>query len=432
MKKKIVAAVIAGMLVMNSAIPAYATPSNKEVNQARDEYAELGAKISGIQQKIDELNVKIEPLVEKVKSNQSEIDSTKKAIDTTEKEVEKTKEDIKKQEGVLGGRLRELYKNGGQTSYLSLIFGAQSLSDLIGKIDSASRLVNIDKDVADQLIENKKDLDQKVTSLQEKNKKLEELNVETKKELANFENLKKEQEKLSEDAKVAQKEFDSKYLSKMERQIISGQVDVINNSNSSIDALKSAVSQLKDLKANQIKSPTVLSEIDSAISKGQDAISKKQREEADRQAAANRGGSTSSSSSNSGSSNSGSGSNGGSASVPSAPSGSVQAVLNEAYKHLGKPYVFGATGPDSFDCSGFTSYVYRKATGIDITRTTFSQIGVGRPVSRDQLQPGDLVFPHTGHVGIYVGNGNMIHAPHTGDVVKVSPVWKFYAARRVL
>ena len=376
MKKKIVAAVIAGMLVMNSAIPAYATPSNKEVNQARDEYAELGAKISGIQQKIDELNVKIEPLVEKVKSNQSEIDSTKKAIDTTEKEVEKTKEDIKKQEGVLGGRLRELYKNGGQTSYLSLIFGAQSLSDLIGKIDSASRLVNIDKDVADQLIENKKDLDQKVTSLQEKNKKLEELNVETKKELANFENLKKEQEKLSEDAKVAQKEFDSKYLSKMERQIISGQVDVINNSNSSIDALKSAVSQLKDLKANQIKSPTVLSEI--------------------------------------------------------APSGSVQAVLNEAYKHLGKPYVFGATGPDSFDCSGFTSYVYRKATGIDITRTTFSQIGVGRPVSRDQLQPGDLVFPHTGHVGIYVGNGNMIHAPHTGDVVKVSPVWKFYAARRVL
>ena len=99
---------------------------------------------------------------------------------------------------------------------------------------------------------------------------------------------------------------------------------------------------------------------------------------------------------------------------------------------LGKPYVFGATGPSSFDCSGFTSYVYRKATGIDITRTTYSQIGVGRPVSRDQLQPGDLVFPHAGHVGIYVGNGNIIHAPRTGDVVKVSPIWSFYAARRVL
>ncbi|WP_024614335.1 C40 family peptidase [Clostridium sp. Ade.TY] len=420
MKKKIVAAVIAGMLVMNSAIPAYATPSNKEVNQARDEYAELGAKISGIQQKIDELNVKIEPLVEKVKNNQDQINNTKKEIDTTQKEIDQTKKDIEKQEQVLGGRLRELYKNGGQTSYLSLIFGAQSLSDLIGKIDSANRLVNIDKDVADQLITNKKSLDEKATSLQEKNKKLEELNAETKKELSNFETLKKEQEKLSDDAKSAQKEFDSKYLSKMERQIIEGQLNVINNSNSSIDALKSAISQLKDLKANQIKSPTVVSEIDSAISKGQDSISKKQREQAAQ--AANRGEATN---------NSGSSSNGG-GSVPSAPSGSVQAVLNEAYNQLGKPYVFGATGPSSFDCSGFTSYVYRKATGIDITRTTYSQIGVGRPVSRDQLQPGDLVFPHAGHVGIYVGNGNIIHAPRTGDVVKVSPIWSFYAARRVL
>ncbi|MFR1384289.1 MAG: C40 family peptidase, partial [Clostridioides difficile] len=66
------------------------------------------------------------------------------------------------------------------------------------------------------------------------------------------------------------------------------------------------------------------------------------------------------------------------------------------------------------------------------SRTTYSQINVGVPVSQDQLQPGDLVFPHTGHVGIYVGNGQMIHAPQTGDVVKVSPVYKFYAARRVL
>lgn len=76
--------------------------------------------------------------------------------------------------------------------------------------------------------------------------------------------------------------------------------------------------------------------------------------------------------------------------------------------------------------------MYRKAAGVDISRTTYSQIGVGVSVSRDQLQPGDLVFPHAGHVGIYVGGGNMIHAPQTGDVVKVSPVYNFYAARRIL
>ena len=113
-------------------------------------------------------------------------------------------------------------------------------------------------------------------------------------------------------------------------------------------------------------------------------------------------------------------------------SGNASAVLNEAYKHLGKAYVYGATGPSNFDCSGFTQYVFSHAAGIDISRTTYSQINVGVPVSQSQLQPGDLVFPHAGHVGIYVGNGQMIHAPQTGDVVKVSPVYKFYAARRVL
>ena len=118
--------------------------------------------------------------------------------------------------------------------------------------------------------------------------------------------------------------------------------------------------------------------------------------------------------------------------APAVSSGNAQAVLNAAYSHLGKPYVYGSTGPSSFDCSGFTQYVYKQAAGIDISRTTYSQIGVGTPVSQSDLQPGDLVFPHTGHVGIYIGNGQMIHAPQTGDVVKVAPVYKFYAARRVL
>lgn len=108
-------------------------------------------------------------------------------------------------------------------------------------------------------------------------------------------------------------------------------------------------------------------------------------------------------------------------------------VINEAYKHLGKPYVYGATGPNSFDCSGFTQYVYKQAVGIDITRTTYSQINVGTSISYSQLQPGDLVFTYNNeHVGIYVGNGQYINAPQPGEYVKVSPITSFYAARRVL
>ena len=112
--------------------------------------------------------------------------------------------------------------------------------------------------------------------------------------------------------------------------------------------------------------------------------------------------------------------------------GDALTVLNEAYKHLGKPYVWGAKGPDTFDCSGFTSYVYRHSIGIEIGVSTYVQIKSGREVSYSELHPGDLVFPHLGHVGIYIGNGQMIHAPRTGDVVKVAPVYNFWRGRRIL
>ncbi|MBE6051935.1 MAG: NlpC/P60 family protein [Clostridium sp.] len=70
---------------------------------------------------------------------------------------------------------------------------------------------------------------------------------------------------------------------------------------------------------------------------------------------------------------------------------------------------------------------------IGLIRTTYTQINQGTAVySQDDLKPGDLVFPHTGHVGIYLGNGKMIHAPQTGDVVKISNVYKFYTGRRIL
>lgn len=110
----------------------------------------------------------------------------------------------------------------------------------------------------------------------------------------------------------------------------------------------------------------------------------------------------------------------------------VQAILDEANKHLGKPYLYGGTGPNSFDCSGFTQYVYKKALNIDIGRATYNQINSGIEVSYNDLQPGDLVFPHSGHVGIYIGDGKMIHSPQTGDVIKVSSITQFWRARRII
>ncbi|MFB7983360.1 C40 family peptidase [Streptomyces vinaceus] len=94
-----------------------------------------------------------------------------------------------------------------------------------------------------------------------------------------------------------------------------------------------------------------------------------------------------------------------------------------AYGAIGKPYVWGATGPGSFDCSGLTQAAWRSA-GVSLPRTTYTQINAGQRVSRDQLAPGDLVFFYSGvtHVGLYIGNGQMIHAPRPGSTVRVAPI----------
>lgn len=112
-------------------------------------------------------------------------------------------------------------------------------------------------------------------------------------------------------------------------------------------------------------------------------------------------------------------------------------ILETAYTKLGSPYKWGATGPNSFDCSGFTSWVYRQH-GISLSRTAQAQSQGGVAVDRSNLQPGDLVFFGSGtgritHVGIYVGDGKIIHSPQTGDVVKISALHKNYVcARRYL
>lgn len=97
-------------------------------------------------------------------------------------------------------------------------------------------------------------------------------------------------------------------------------------------------------------------------------------------------------------------------------------VVNIAKSKLGAPYVWGAAGPNSFDCSGFTMWVYARV-GVSLPHSSRAQINYGQRVSRANLAPGDLVFFGTSvihHVGIYVGGGMYIHAPHTGDVVKIS------------
>ena len=105
-------------------------------------------------------------------------------------------------------------------------------------------------------------------------------------------------------------------------------------------------------------------------------------------------------------------------------SGGAGGAVATAYAELGKPYAYGAGGPDAFDCSGLTSFAWR-AGGVGLSHFTGAQWGQGAHVARGAEQPGDLVFfgRDLHHVGIYIGSGQMIHAPHSGEVVRIAPAF---------
>lgn len=106
-----------------------------------------------------------------------------------------------------------------------------------------------------------------------------------------------------------------------------------------------------------------------------------------------------------------------------AGSGAAATAVSVAMAQRGKPYVWGATGPGSYDCSGLVKYAYA-AAGVNLPRSSSQQATVGRAVSRSELQPGDIIafYSPVSHVGIYIGNGQMVHAPTSGDVVKVASI----------
>ena len=119
-----------------------------------------------------------------------------------------------------------------------------------------------------------------------------------------------------------------------------------------------------------------------------------------------------------------------------APNQAAQKVVDTALAQQGKPYVWAGAGPNVFDCSGLTQFAFR-AAGIALPHSSRTQATMGTPVARGDLRPGDLVafYSPVGHIGIYIGNGQMVHAPTAGSVVHVTSVDRmpgYNTARRLV
>ena len=427
MRNKILATTLAIVIALGSSIPVFAVPTNAQLSDSRQKYADIENKIRDIENKIYDLDTQIEPLQITVEKNKKEIENINRIAENTKKDIEQCKKEIKNLDLALGQRVRAMYTSGNlEFNYLNFIIESDSTTDFFSRMQAVTKIVGKDKESIENIDSKNKELNTKIKSLQDKKDEINKLNKEVQDTLNQLDGKKREQKVLAEEAMKEKSKFDTVYLSQIEREAVKSQFDVIDNGNSSSAEIQGAINQLISIKNNQIKSPIVTKEIVDKVEKAKVLASQKkvaeEKEAAKREkeAQANSVATITKTS----------GKTGSTVAAPSA--GKAQAILNEAYAQLGKPYVWGATGKDTFDCSGFTQYVYSHAAGIDISRTTYTQINVGQPVSQDQLKPGDLVFPHTGHVGIYVGNGQMIHAPQTGEVIKVGPVYSFYAARRII
>lgn len=373
-----------------------------DLGTAREKYKEYQTKMDSINTEIMKYSGDIQKKLSSIEENNKRIEDIDKEIAENDIIISGLNDKINKTVGIKDNRLREYYKNGGDFSYLELLFDSSSFMDFISKLDATMLLISVDKKLISDVNNAKKEVEQKLNQQESLKKDIEGLNKIITEDMKELESQKAEQESLLESVSSEQSKFDDEVLAFAEREVIKPQIDMINNSKDNLDNLKSAVNQLQSVKDNQIVSQTIKDEAQSKIDEARARINELIKSTYN---------------------------------IPnrSNQSANGQAIVDYAYQYVGTPYVWGGTQPGGFDCSGFTGYVYKSIAGMDISRTTYSQSNYGEPIGYNDLQPGDLVFTYgLEHVGIYVGDGMYINATYPGSTVRVTPILSFTTARRLI
>lgn len=294
----------------------------------------------------------------------------------------------------IASRLRTLYVNGDSSGVMEILLGAESLDDLLNRLDVAERVGAQDADVVRKVRQSRREIQERRTRLQQ---------------------ARESQARIVAERAAHRRDVEARLA---ERQQL-------------LASIQDEIGRLEEAEAR--RQAQLQAQARARLAAQQRALA------AAREAAASQATGVQTLSAGSGGTFDDGLADGGEVYTAPPPDGSrASQVISIAMQYLGVPYVWGGMSPSGFDCSGLTSYVFAKI-GVSLPHHAASQFGYGAPVSRSELQPGDLVFfDGLGHMGMYIGGGSFIHAPHTGDVVKISSMndsWyasKFVGARRVL
>jgi cell wall-associated NlpC family hydrolase len=373
------------------------------VNVARAEtpahkIARLRSQAAEAQAAIDHMNDQVETVVEEFNANHEALQATLDRQRDTGRRLEDARKRLDGAESLMGDRIRAIYM-GGPVTGLEQMLEVRSVADAVTLAQYQESASDSDVQTIDAVRQRRRELDSVATDLNGQRREQEQLQARLDGQRRDIQSKLAQQRdylaRLGTDVKRAVAE-EQQRQEELQRQAL---------------ARKLAADKAREQAARE-------------------AALKAQRDKAAKDAAAQAsasGGSGSGSGAGSGSGSGGSssgsrhGSTGSTSSASPAPAPTSAASQAVAYAkaQLGKPYVWSAEGPNSFDCSGLTMMAWRSA-GVSIPRVAAAQYGMGRHISRSALEPGDLVFfgSPIHHVGMYVGGGMMIEAPYTGQVVR--------------